>query len=593
MNHTQGHASQGDHSLRYAAIYTRVSTEDQGKGYSIPTQIEACKKLAEREGYTVAESHVLVDEGLSGTTMDRPGLRQVRDIVNAHAITGVIVIDPDRLSRNLGHQLLLAEEFERAGVKLLIVSHPLEQGPEGWLFFQMRGALAEYERAKILERTKRGMLGRAKAGHAHGGQVPLGYRYVAEPHGGRLEIREEEAAIVRGIFDLCLSGLSSWSIARRLTATRIPTKRDRYPASGGRKSVGVGVWNHDSVARMLTNETYMGTQYWNKRARLSQTTTATRAREEWVKIPVPPIISEEVFTAVRAQLDKNKALAKRNRKRHYLFTGGRLRCGRCGRAMVGCAPKNQRRYRCSSMTNVADRAYQCRETVHADHTEARVWAVIEQVLQQPELILAEVQRQHEGADTQRAAYVGELSLLNDLLAKCDREDQRWLKAYVNESIDEGELKGYRAEIAARRQSLLVECERIQAAMADIAQAVDHVERLVDYCTRVKQRLQTFNDAEKCLALEALDVRVTWRPREPLAIEGTIPLGDIATSTAHPRPKVATTITKIYGCPVNYAMKGKGCCSKHWTLTLARRFLCSIRAPKRGLTISHGVKMAHE
>jgi DNA invertase Pin-like site-specific DNA recombinase len=130
---------------------------------------------------------------------------------------------------------------------VLIVSHPLEQGPEGWLFFQMRGALAKYERAKILERTKRGMLGRAKAGHAHGGQVPLGYRYVAEPHGGRLEIHEEEAAIGRGIFDLCLSGLSSWSIARRLTAARIPTKRDRYPASGGRKSVGLGVWNHDDV----------------------------------------------------------------------------------------------------------------------------------------------------------------------------------------------------------------------------------------------------------------------------------------------------------------------------------------------------------
>jgi site-specific DNA recombinase len=130
----------------------------------------------------VAESDVLVNEGLSGTTMDRPGLRQVRDLVNAHVIKGVIVIDPDRLSGNLGHQLLLAEDFERAGVKLLIVSHPLEQGPEGWLFFQMHGALAEYERAKILERTKRGMLGRAKAGHAHGGQVPLGYRYVAEPH---------------------------------------------------------------------------------------------------------------------------------------------------------------------------------------------------------------------------------------------------------------------------------------------------------------------------------------------------------------------------------------------------------------------------
>jgi site-specific DNA recombinase len=169
----------------HAAIYARVSTEDQGKGFSIPTQIEACQKLADREGYTVPESHILVDEGISGTTMDRPGLRKLRDLVNAKAITAVVVHDPDRLSRNLGHQLLLAEEFERAGVKLLIVSHPLEQGPEGWLFFQMRGALAEYERAKILERTHRGRNGRAQAGHVWGGQVPLGYRAVREPHKAR------------------------------------------------------------------------------------------------------------------------------------------------------------------------------------------------------------------------------------------------------------------------------------------------------------------------------------------------------------------------------------------------------------------------
>jgi site-specific DNA recombinase len=167
--------------IKYAAIYARVSTEDQGKGYSIPTQIEACQKLAECERYEVPEGHVLIDEGLSGTTMDRPGLRRVRDLVNAQAIAAVIVIDPDRLSRNLGHQLLLAEELEQASVKLLIVSHPLEQGPEGWLFFQMRGALAEYERAKMLERMKRGCIGRAKSGNPWGGQVPLGYRVIREP----------------------------------------------------------------------------------------------------------------------------------------------------------------------------------------------------------------------------------------------------------------------------------------------------------------------------------------------------------------------------------------------------------------------------
>ncbi len=117
----------------YAAIYARVSTEDQGKGFSIPTQLEACQKLAQRDGYTVPEAYILTDEGISGITMDRPALRRLRELVAAKAIAAVVVIDPDRLSRHLGHQLPLAEEMERADVRLLIVSHPLEQGPEGWL----------------------------------------------------------------------------------------------------------------------------------------------------------------------------------------------------------------------------------------------------------------------------------------------------------------------------------------------------------------------------------------------------------------------------------------------------------------------------
>jgi hypothetical protein len=132
-------------------------------------------------------------------------------------------------------------------VKLLIVSHPLEQRAEGWLFFQVRCALAEYERAKILERTKRGMLGCARPGHVHGAIVPLGYRYVAGDHYGHVEIDEDEAAVVRTIFDLCLQGMAAKSIARRLTDARIPTRRDRHPTSGSRKSCGVGVWNHDGL----------------------------------------------------------------------------------------------------------------------------------------------------------------------------------------------------------------------------------------------------------------------------------------------------------------------------------------------------------
>jgi hypothetical protein len=101
MKQVKEQSSDGSGHKRYAAIYARVSTEDQGRGYSIPTQIEGCQKLADHEGYSVPESHVLIDEGLSGTTMERLALRRLWELVQTHAIRAVIVYDPDRLSRNL------------------------------------------------------------------------------------------------------------------------------------------------------------------------------------------------------------------------------------------------------------------------------------------------------------------------------------------------------------------------------------------------------------------------------------------------------------------------------------------------------------
>ena len=93
------------HTPKVAAIYARVSTEDQGKGYAIPSQIEACQRLAQQAGYHVPDSHIFVDEGISGTTLDRPALRRLRDLVISQAIAALIILDPDRLSRKMGKLL--------------------------------------------------------------------------------------------------------------------------------------------------------------------------------------------------------------------------------------------------------------------------------------------------------------------------------------------------------------------------------------------------------------------------------------------------------------------------------------------------------
>jgi site-specific DNA recombinase len=520
MNHPKEFASSGSAIIKHAAIYVRVSTEDQGKGFSIPTQIKACQKAAEHEGYTVPESHVLIDEGISGTTMERPELRRLRALVTTKAIAAVIVYDPDRLSRNLGHQLLLAEECERAGVKLLIVSHPMEQGPEGWLFFQMRGALAEYERAKIVERTRRGSLGRAQAGNPWGGAVPLGYRAVREPHKARWEIDEAEAALVRRIFAMGMSGLSTYTIAFQLSQERQPTR-----GNGCRRLPPV-IWQESTVHKILTNEAYAGRTYWNKYARTSKTTRRQRPREEWVAIPVPAIIDEATFQAIQRQLARNRELSLRNTKREYLLRGGHLRC-HCGRVMTGSTRKAGRGYyRCHSQFNLKAAELRCRGSLRADAIEAQVWAAVVRILEEPALIAAEVARQETEAEAQRAKIGQQMALIHAALAKCDREAQRWADAYAAEVINLGELKGYRAEIETKRQGLLTEHGALQAQFDAIGLAVQQVDALTEYCARVCERLQTFNHAEKRFALEALNIRVKWTPGQPLAIEGSIPLGEI-------------------------------------------------------------------
>jgi site-specific DNA recombinase len=263
-------------SAKIAAVYGRVSTEEQGHGFSLPTQLAACLALADKEGYMVPESYRFADE-VSGTTLDRPGLRLLRDLVRTRVVSAVLVYDPDRLSRTLGHQLLLSEEFEQAGIRLLIVSHPLEKGPEGWLFFQMRGAIAEYERAKILERLNRGHLGRAQAGYPGGGTVPLGYRYVAGHKQGFFEIEEEEAALVRRIFSMCLSGMNTQAIARQLSAERVPTHQDRAGHRIlGKKKLAKGIWNKISIHHLLRNENYIGRLTYNRFQRVPGLKDPTR-----------------------------------------------------------------------------------------------------------------------------------------------------------------------------------------------------------------------------------------------------------------------------------------------------------------------------
>ena len=514
-----------NHDAQYAAIYARVSTEDQGKGYSIPTQIEACQKLAREQGYTVSDTHIFIDDGVSGVTLDRPALRALRDMFSSGAIAAVIVLDPDRLARKTGKLLVLKDELDEAGVKLLCVSHPIDDGAEGSLFFQMRGVLAEYEREKLLERTRRGLLGRIKAGHPHGGGVPLGYRYVSEPHRGAFVIDAEEAALVRRIFEMYLQGMNLRAIARQLTLEGVPTHHDRRGTTG-RKIHGLGVWNTPAIGLILRNETYVGRLFWNKRKQLG-TTTRKRARHEWIALQVLAIIPEEVFMAVQSAIARNKALSKRNRKYEYLFLAGWLRCGRCGKSMSGYSAHERRRYRClSQVWHPSSPQSFCRGQVLAEAVEDPVWNAVERILNNPALIMEELARQQQAYAHRENDGAQEIRLIQRAMGNLDRELRQWERAYAAEVIGFEEFKGYKLDIQERRAMLEAQKQVIQESLQQLTQHEASVKSLTAYCEQVQSQLKVFDIPMKRVALEALHIEVRWTPGEALQITGSIPLENI-------------------------------------------------------------------
>src|SRR3954452_8120288 len=147
-----------------AAIYARVSTERQERQQTIDSQLAALRAWAEAGGHELSDRHVFRDEGYSGARLDRPGLDALRDAVRDGEVEILAVLAPDRLARRYAYQVLLLEEFRRAGCAVAFLHRPITEDPHDQLLLQIQGAVAEYERAVLGERFRRGKLHKARAG---------------------------------------------------------------------------------------------------------------------------------------------------------------------------------------------------------------------------------------------------------------------------------------------------------------------------------------------------------------------------------------------------------------------------------------------
>ena len=167
------------------ALYARVSTDQQARGNTVDSQVAALRDRIGADGVALEAEDAFVDEGFSGTTLRRPALERLRDRVAGGLVDRIYVLAPDRLARRYAYQVLLIEEFRRAGAEVVFVNRPIGASPEDDLLLQVQGMVAEYERAKILERSRRGRRHAARSGLISAfGRVPFGYRYVTRDEGG-------------------------------------------------------------------------------------------------------------------------------------------------------------------------------------------------------------------------------------------------------------------------------------------------------------------------------------------------------------------------------------------------------------------------
>lgn len=181
------------------AIYARVSSDQQAQEGTIDSQLAALHERVEADGLSLSQELTFIDEGYSGANLIRPGLEQLRDVVALTGLERLCVHSPDRLARRYAYQVLLMDEFQQAGADVVFLNRELGRNPEDELLLQVQGMIAEYERAKILERSRRGKRFAARSGEvAVLSGAPYGYHYVSKQEGGgqaSYEVVSDEALL--------------------------------------------------------------------------------------------------------------------------------------------------------------------------------------------------------------------------------------------------------------------------------------------------------------------------------------------------------------------------------------------------------------
>jgi site-specific DNA recombinase len=500
-----------------AAIYARVSSARQAKDQTIGSQLSALRDHAATSRLEVPEDWVFADDGHSGATLARPALEALRDLAAQGCLDVVLVYSPDRLARKFAYQALLIEELARCGVRVEFVKGPRGDSPEDQLMIQFQGMFAEYEKAQIMERYRRGKAHRAKSGSVNVlSGAPFGYRYVRKTpeSGARYEVVPHEAVLVAELFRRYADdGAAIADLGRWLTAQGVPTR------------TGKDRWDRSVLWGMLRNPAYAGTAVFgktqavhepaglNRTARLAgrtvprQVRVADRPREEWTQIPVPALVDEETFDRVRQRLEDNKRFASRNTKVPSLLQG-LAACASCGYGYYRTSATTARRkiyyYRCLGSD---DYRYEggrvCQnKPVRADYVDQVVWDHVAGLLADPSLIRAEIRKRIERARTSDPV-TRKRGQLEQALAKTAASIAAMISAFSEQLLTIDELRARMPDLRARETGLKDQIAALDAQAADHDAYLRLADDLEGFLARLRANSATATTEDRQRVLRAL------------------------------------------------------------------------------------------
>jgi site-specific DNA recombinase len=504
------------------AIYTRVSTDEQLKGYGLAFQEEKLRDFARSQDYSLDEKHIYRDEGFSGALMasERPNMTRLFEAASRKEFDIVLVYKFDRLFRKTRLFLESIEKLEQYGVGFKSITEPFDNThSSGKFMFTMLAGVAEMERDTIRERTMNGRAAAARDGKWVTGVPPYGY--TLDKGKKQLHIQEDEAKWVKMFFNWVVKEkLPLREIQRRANDMKIPVPRHKV---SDKKTLNF--WHKRTIGRILTNETYTGTAHFRKYKRpFNNLTSITdksmlRPKDEWIPIKVPAVVSLQLFEECKGQLLKNREFATRNQKRTYLFSKI-IYCGTCGFKLFGgyqpskkgAAKEGVKYYHGLSSKVKVGQTMRCE--VCSQISERRlypVWDKLVEVLKNPQFTLNKLRR-YNNRDVDKREIREQLGQMEKAINELEEKRYRSSQVYTEGEIDYQQYQQYLQECRDQEQRLKEEKLRLEQKITS-KKDLSHISNLIQAQYKyLVERIDNLSYEEKQKVLRIIVKKIIVYPK---------------------------------------------------------------------------------